>query len=204
MMVFQKERLVYLAVPKTGTSAIERALARRATALFRDPPGLKHTNAQGFERKFRAIFEQWGNTPFQTCAVFREPIDWLGSWFRYRQRPALEGHKNSTAGLSFDEFVDAYLLEKQPPFAKVGAQGRFVTDGSGELLVNHLFQYERMSEFYDFLHTKLGREIETKQINVSPKAPIELSATLEARLRDQFRLDFEIHDALMDGPISVS
>lgn len=203
MMVFQKERLIYLAVPKTGTSAIERALSGRATALFRDPPGLKHTNARGFEKKFRAVFEQWGRDSFRTCAVIREPVDWLGSWYRYRQRPALAGHKNSTAEMTFDRFVEAYLSEKQPPFAKVGSQAKFVTDENGAILVSDMFQYERLDEFHEFLHAKLGTTIETKRINVSPKATLELDPGLTAQLRAIYHRDFEIHEALAQGPLSL-
>ena len=38
MLVFWKENLVFLAVPKTGTTAIEGALAPRASMVLRDPP----------------------------------------------------------------------------------------------------------------------------------------------------------------------
>lgn len=204
MMVFHKEKLVYLAVPKTGTSSIERALGSRASALFRDPPGTKHTTARGFERKFRKFLGRSGGHDFETCAVIREPISWLGSWFRYRQRPTLDGHKNSTAKLSFDDFVAAYLEVDQPDFAKVGAQGRFVTNDDGVILVNHLFQYERMTEFHTFLETRLGAQFVTRQINVSPKGEIELSIEMERDLRRERALDFEIHSALNDGPLTLA
>lgn len=202
-MIFFKERLAYLAVPKTGTSAVERALHRRASAVLRDPPGLKHTNARGYERRFRAMFERGDLPPIQTVAVMREPISWLGSWFRYRQRPALSGHQNSTEGLTFDSFVAAYLAPKQPPFAEVGSQARFVTDENGDLLVNHLFQYERFEPFVDFLQRRLGADITLKTVNKSPSLPLELSSSLENELRQALILDFQIHGALDEGPLSL-
>jgi len=48
MMIFYKERLAYLAVPKTGTTSVEHALQHRASMILRDPPGMKHTNARGY------------------------------------------------------------------------------------------------------------------------------------------------------------
>ncbi len=203
-MIFFKERLAYLAVPKTGTSAVERALHRRASAVLRDPPGLKHTNAAGYERKFRAMFERGNLKPIQTVAVMREPVDWLGSWFRYRQRPALSGHQNSTEGLTFDSFIAAYLSDKQPPFAEVGSQGRFVTDEKSDLLVNHLFQYEQFDPFIEFLQRRLGADIKLKTVNKSPKSDLSLSKTLQKELEDRLVLDFQIHAALDDGPLSIS
>lgn len=203
MMIFYKERLAYLAVPKTGTSAIERALHRRAAAVFRDPPGLKHTNARSYERRFRGMFERGKLKPIQTVAVMRHPVEWLGSWFRYRQRPALSGHPNSSEGLSFDQFVEGYMMDKQPAYAEVGSQGRFVTDEAGDLLVNHLFQYEDFNPFIDFMQSRLGADIVLQTVNKSPNRSISLSPELTKQLTEFLALDFQIHQALDEGPLSI-
>lgn len=42
MLVFWKENLVFLAVPKTGTTAIEGALALHAAMVLCEPPQIKH------------------------------------------------------------------------------------------------------------------------------------------------------------------
>ena len=42
MLIFSKARLVVLSVPKTGTTAIEQALAGHASIAVLDPPELKH------------------------------------------------------------------------------------------------------------------------------------------------------------------
>ena len=204
MMIFFRERLAFLAVPKTGTSALERALGPKASALFRDPPGLKHTNARGFENKYRKLFDRQDLAPIETMAVLREPVEWLGSWFRYRQRPALAGHPNSTAGLSFDAFIAAYLSNDQPPFAQVGSQFRFVTDKNGDLLVNHLFSYSEFSTAVSFLERRLECEITLKPINESPKQELSLAVELLTELKMTCAPDFDIYDALQDGPVSIS
>ena len=204
MMIFFRERLVFLAMPKTGTSALENALGRKASVIFRDPPGIKHTNARSFEAKYRNLFERENLSPLETMAVMREPIDWLGSWFRYRQRPALNGHPNSTADLTFNEFVGAYLLADQPPYANVGRQARFVTDQSGDLLINHLFSYHDFAAAIRFLEQRLDREIILKSVNQSPKKELTLSPELSTELHNACALDFEIYHALEGGPLSVS
>ncbi|SFR50258.1 hypothetical protein [Litoreibacter janthinus] len=204
MMIFFKERLAFLAVPKTGTSALERALGSKASAVFRDPPGIKHTNARGFESKYRKLFERGNLRPIETMAVMREPVEWLGSWYRYRQRPAIDGHPNSTANMTFDAFVAAYLSSDQPSYAEVGSQARFVTDKSGDLLVNHLFSYRDLGAAVRFLENRLSHEITLKAVNQSPKRELALSPDLRAELHKRCALDFDIYAALEEGPLSLS
>lgn len=204
MLVFFKERLAYLAVPKTGTTALERALHRKASAVLRDPPGLKHTNARGYERRWRGLFERGDLPAVQTVAVMREPVSWLGSWYRYRQRPELSGHKNSTQGVSFDAFIEGYLSKSQPPYAEIGAQSRFLTDENDDLLVNHLFRYEDMTPFLAFLQDRLGVEVELQRVNTSLEAELSLSPDLQSELERRRHLDFQIYEALLDGPLSLS
>ena len=203
MMIFYRERLAVIAIPKTGTTALENALGPSASAIFRNPPHIKHVGMHGFNAKYRKLFEPNNLAPIETMAIMREPVEWLGSWYRYRQRPALNGKPNSTADYSFDQFVEAYLKEDQPPFAKVGDQAGFVTDKKGELMVNHLFSYADLPVAVRFLERKLKREISLKRVNQSPKKQISLSPDLEAQLRETYELDFGIYQVLQDGPLST-
>ena len=102
MLVFIAQKLVFLAMPKTGTTAIEAAMDPWADAVFRTPSGLKHTNIQRFNRFYRKPFESHANGDIETVCVVREPVDWLGSWYRYRSREQLHGRPNSTSHVSFD------------------------------------------------------------------------------------------------------
>lgn len=204
MMIFFNKRLAFLAVPKTGTSALERALGSKASATFRDPPGLKHTNARGFEKKFRHLFERPNLPAIETMAIMREPVAWLGSWYRYRQREALNGHPNSTKEVSFDAFVEAYLSESPPAYAHLGSQARFVTDSQGDLLVNHLFSYNDLDEARRFMEHRLDLKISLPTVNVSPRANISLDPDVEKQLRQKCSLDFQIYSALEEGPLSLS
>ncbi|MEP3346209.1 MAG: sulfotransferase family 2 domain-containing protein [Litoreibacter sp.] len=204
MMIFFAQRLAYLAVPKTGTSALERALGGKASATFRDPPGIKHTNARSFEKKFRRLFERKDLAPLETMAIVREPEEWLGSWYRYRQRSALSGHPNSTENVTFDQFVSAYLNHNQPPYAQVGRQSRFVTDAGGDLLVNHLFAYSDFTSAVQFMERRLNCSIALKSVNQSQHLKLVLSSSLRDQLISECKLDYEIYQALQDGPLSIS
>ncbi len=120
---FHKERLVFLSVPKTGTTAYETALRDRADIVISDPPELKHAPVYRYNRFFRPMFDKVCHSEMETLAVVREPISWLGSWYRYRRRPFMRGKPNSTEDVSFDDFVTAYL-KGDSGFANVGSQAK--------------------------------------------------------------------------------
>ena len=50
MLVFYEQRMVVLSVPKTGTTALEAALAPHATFAITRPPPLKHTTLHRYHR----------------------------------------------------------------------------------------------------------------------------------------------------------
>ena len=108
MLVFWKQKLVFLSVPKTGTTAIEEALAPTADMVISNPPELKHAPVYRYNRFFRPMFERACKTDdLELIAVMREPVSWLASWYRYRRRDFMRGHRNSTHDVSFEEFVRA-------------------------------------------------------------------------------------------------
>ena len=143
MLVFWKEKLVILAVPKTGTTALAKALGSSADIVINDPPELKHAPLYRYNRFFRPMFEKaCKQEHMDVMAIMREPVSWLGSWYRYRQRGFLDGKPTSTRGISFDEFVQAYLSDDRPPFANVGSQAKFLEPRPNGTQVSHLFRYE--------------------------------------------------------------
>ncbi|MBF9036345.1 gamma-glutamyl kinase [Rhodobacterales bacterium HKCCE2091] len=194
MLVFWKEKLVLLAVPKTGTTALERALLPRASMAILDPPGLKHLSARRYRAEIEPMVTAKGADPHETVAVIREPIDWLGSWYRYRRRPQLRGQEASTEGIDFDGFVRAWMTPEPPPFARVGSQARFLTGGRGRLIVRHLFAYEDYGALIRFLEDRFGTPLAPEPVNVSPRMPLVLSDEVEADLRRHAAHDFRLWD----------
>ncbi len=191
MLIFWKQRFVLLAVPKTGTTAIESALGPMADAAISNPPGLKHCNVKKYRRELSPFFEQKGRRPLELVAVMREPTDWLGSWYRYRTRPALNGQPNSTAQVDFEEFVENYLADPQPDFARVGSQAHFLEGG-----VDHLFRYGAREALLHFLEDRFGKAITLPRLNVSPPGDVRLSRTLKDRLRRERAADFDLWSSL--------
>lgn len=197
MLVFYKERLVFLAVPKTGTTAYHSALRDGADMVVNDPPELKHAPIYRYNRFFRPMFEKVCSQEMETLAVVREPISWLGSWYRYRQRPFMKGKPNATHDIDFDTFVDAYCKGDRPGFANVGSQAKFLEPQPNGTSVTHLFRYEDRAGLNEFLEDRLQKKIETRKENVSPSIELKLSSKVEAKLRRKCAAEFELYDAIL-------
>ena len=195
MLVFWKERLVFLAVPKTGTTAIEGALAPKAALVLREPPILKHATVQRYKRILQPMMDITKEPEFETVAVVRDPVDWLGSWFRYRNRDDLLGRPNSSRGRTFDEFVSAYMADPQPGFAAVGSQAKFLLAPDGTIGVTHLYRYEARPKLLRFLEQRLSTTIALNRLNVSPPADVTLSPATAAAFRQTCAAEFAVWEA---------
>lgn len=197
MLVFMTERLVFLSVPKTGTTAFETALASRADMVVSNPPELKHAPFYRYNRFFRPMFEKACKVnDMETLAVMREPVDWLGSWYRYRQRPFMKGQPNATHDMSFDDFVLAYCEDKKPGFANVGSQARFLEKQQDGAAVSHLFRYEDQPGLIGFLEDRLKLKLQLARENVSPALELHLSPKVEARLKEVRAEEFALYNGI--------
>ncbi|MCF2904110.1 sulfotransferase family 2 domain-containing protein [Octadecabacter sp. CECT 8868] len=191
MLVFAKEKLVFLALPKTGTTALESVLEPQAAMVMRKAPNLKHTPGYRYDKYLKTYLEKCGLKNLQTVCVVRHPVDWLGSWYRYRARPAKDGSSNSTKDISFEAFVAEFAADDPAEWARVGHPPRFIRDNNGRVVVDHLFQYEQMDLLVDFLEGRLKTTITLPQRNVSPPNDMTLSAATTARLEAKHAQMFE-------------
>jgi hypothetical protein len=194
MLVFWEQRLAFLATPKTGSTAIAAALESLAAVSIQRPPLLKHTTVHRYRRFIGPFLEAASKDTFTVVALMREPTDWLGSWYRFRQRDETDAGK-STKGISFDDFVRAWCQDPRPDFADVGSQGKFLRPRQG-VGVDRLFRYEEIDTFVHFLEERLGCEIILPRLNVSPAGATVLSPETAAMLRSYAVEDFALYETL--------
>ncbi len=195
MLVFWEQRLVFLATPKTGSTALAAALEPLAAVSVQRPPVLKHTTVQRFHRFIGPYLKVASGHDFTTVALMREPVDWLGSWYRFRRREDLLDDAASTRNMSFDDFANAYCEKPQPGFANVGSQARFLTP-PGRQPVDRIFRYEDIGTFVDFLEDRLNCEILLPRLNVSPEADLDLRPETLARLQETLAEDLALYDRI--------
>ncbi len=196
MLIFLKEKLVFFATPKTASTSVEMVLADLCDIKLSKHPLAKHTPYRKYKRLLEPFVKTLTKDSPECVAAYREPVDWLGSWYRYRGRPELIGKTNSTHGISFDQFIEGYLQDSQPAFANVGSQARFVSDKNGKLGISHLFRYDRLDSLTGFFEDRLKAAIKLPQTNVSPKENLSLSPALLKELQTAYARDFEIYETI--------
>ncbi|MEM7319618.1 MAG: hypothetical protein AAF408_11430 [Pseudomonadota bacterium] len=197
MLVFSQQALAFIAVPKTGTTAIEMALKRKADIIFTKER--KHITAQRFHNRIAPFLDEVFDLRPDRFAVMRDPEQQISSWYRYRTRDALAGTPRYTGDISFDEFVRRLIKEDAPRHTGVGSQLRMLASQTGEVLVHHLFRYENWPRLELFLEQRFGEEVEMKDYNRSPKGSTDLDPATRAGLRRARSAEFELYDRLAEA-----
>lgn len=145
------------------------------------------------------MYERDLDLQLEVMAVMREPVSWLGSWYRYRQRPFLKGSPNSTADVSFDRFVQGYMRGRQPAYAQVGSQSEFLKPQKNGTRIHHLFKYEEPEKLNAFLETRLGTTFTLGRENVSPQGDLSLTPATLAKLKRKNAHEFELYHRIDSG-----
>jgi len=206
MLCFVSKRLTVLATPKTASTSIEAALLPHADVIIRGPTTMKHMRYQTYRMTMETMLRRRAGGHLTTCALMREPVSWLGSWYRYRQRDRLCGSPSSTREISFDEFVAGYLQDPQPAHARIGRQSRFLTDARNGRRVDRIWRYDDIADFVAFLEERLSLTLVLPQLNLS-RAGVgvgvgqpELSSGMRQQLRDALAEDFALYESLARQP----
>jgi hypothetical protein len=196
MLVFWEQRLVVLATPKAGSTAVAKALESLAVLSVQRPAALKHTSVSDYHRFVRPYLEATSGGHFTAVALMREPQEWLGSWYRFYQKDDHADTPFSTRGISFDTFVQAWCADTPPAYAAFGTQSDFLSPGQHPSGLNHLFRYADIGQFVLFLEDRLQCEIILPQVNVSPLATLTLSAASVAMMQHRAAADLALYAGL--------
>jgi len=197
MLVFSPQSLAFIAVPKTGTTAVEMALKPKADIVFAKQR--KHMPAIRFHNKVAPFLEATFNLRPDRMAVMRNPEEQIRSWYRYRSRELRDGTTTFTGGITFDQFVLDVISDDPPDYAGIGSQLKMLTSPRGRVLVHHLFAYETPILFRQFLDDRFQENIILKPRNVSPNADAPLSPDIRRKLHTARRDEFDLYHRLMDA-----
>jgi hypothetical protein len=221
MQLSVRHKFAFLCNPKCGSTSVEKAIAPFCRTNFGGHPSLKHLNARKFHQHIRPLLGKVGKKgKIETFCIMREPVARVFSWYQYQSRAKLAKashpmHKRHTGGISFEQFVEAYLSPKKPEYAKMGTQSGFIRLSDGSIGVDRIFRLDQMDEVGKFLSAKIGKEIQIGHKNKSGKKPaaaeepakeepaavasppMEISDAMLARLKEHLADDFEIYNSLL-------
>lgn len=194
MLIFWERRLVFLATPKAGSTAIEAALEGLANVAVQRPPELKHTDLRRYRRHIAPWLHQITGDRFTTVALMREPIAWLQSWYRFRLRDDAVDPDDPPLPGSFAAFAANYADTSGQTFGAIGRQLEFLTDGEDR--IDRIFRYEDMPAFTHFLEDRLDCAISLPRLNVPPAVDVSLDGAHEQALRDFMAPDLQLYQEL--------
>lgn len=204
MLLAPNKGFVFLAMPKSGSTSIETAFRPYSQVVIRGNQ-FKHTRYAGFQRFLQPYLASKGyqRDSYEVVCAFREPIDWLSSWWRYRSReeladPSHQMHRNYAGHLSFEQFVREYM-DGEERLARLGRPSEFVRPRSGWAGVDRVFRYDRLDLLVEYLCEKVGDEVELGVSNVSPKKSFSLSGDCERELRTFLAPEYLIYDQAVGG-----
>ena len=195
MLAVPKHGFVVLAVPKSGSTALEAAFTKHAQLVTSGPPSLKHVTAREFEDRFAPLLADHGypRTDYEVTALVREPVSWLASWWRYRSRPGIAGKPTYVGDLGFDEFVGRVVAGE----IRLRPQADYVTGPDGRLAVDRLWRYEDLDAAFDWMRAQVGKKkIRLPERNVSPPREHEVSAATRDLVEEAYAADVALFRSL--------
>ncbi len=198
MLIFWEKDLVFLANPKAGSTAIEAALEPLANLAVQRPPELKHANLSSYRQYVAPWLASAGRKQPTTIAVMREPVDWLRSWYRFRIRDDVDDPEHEMTGVSFTEFVKAYMAEDSQLRRSIGNQSGFLTNDGQQ--VDRIFRYEDMDNLTHFMEERLDCALHLPRVNVPPSVDVALEPALEGQLREFLNDDVKLYASLGVAP----
>ncbi|QBX57179.1 hypothetical protein EXE58_18260 [Nocardioides seonyuensis] len=198
MMTFLQHGFVLLALPKTASTTLEGALAPYASLVVSSPPGRKHLPARGFLHELAPQLEEQGfpRDSYELVTMFREPVEWLESWWRYRAREDARPGR-STAEMSFEAFASSYISGDDAAPTPRGRPARFISAG-GLVAVDRVFAVDRPDVWGRWFSERVGSPLEFGRRNTSDSRPAELSADLRADLLEHFAPEYDVWRRLQD------
>ena len=178
MICSTKHGFAFLCMTKCASNSVEAMLTPHCNIILTGSPFYRHLNYRKYVRYLKPLLDAGPQkTAMETICVLREPVSWLYSWYRFRQRFSLRNrdnpdHLKSTAGISFEAFISAYVSTDRPAFANLGSQFNFVRTDEGEIGVDKIFPYENLDGLVEYLGGKVGRKLALPRKNVSPQRQV--------------------------------
>lgn len=192
MNLSEKHGFVFLCMPKCASTSIEGTLGSYCSLNYKATAKQKHIGLADFKKTFPQYSQ------LETICIFREPTDWVGSWYRYRRRSQNKGRPTWTGDITFDQFIEGYLSEDLPRFANwnLPTQSDFVVNSSNDVGVDLIFDMNRIDLIAEYLSDKFKTKITFPSKNTSPKMELELSSHLVDPLMSKLERDLKIYDII--------
>ena len=164
--------------------------------MVSSPPHRKHLPARGFVHTVAHELDAAGHPrdSYELVTMFREPIAWLESWWRYRAR---DDSRQSTADLSFEQFARLYLAGDDDAPVPKGRPAKFI-HAQGGVAVDRVFSVERPDVWTEWFSDRVGVPLEFARRNTSDADHGDLSRATREALIAHFAPEYDVWRRLVD------
>ena len=187
-------RMIFVHIPKTGSTAVQNALFGHATNHV-------HHSAVQYRSADPVRFAAY----YKFCFL-REPVDrFLSSYFHYMDGSRLDSHlrwrdRHLAQFANVSDFVRA--LERPAFRARILSnthfrpQYEFVCDGRGRTLVDRIYRFEAMEAAFAALSERFapGRRLERMNASNRTLTAADLDPRERAAIQAIYRRDVALHD----------
>ncbi len=198
MLIGVKKKFVFVANTKAASTSIEKALMPHAEIHHAGTPARKHVPLRQAPALYPEVFRGKEGKPvlakFFIFGVMRDPIDWLGSWFRYRK-----GNKVDSplpADMSFEAFWERRDWNIAKPNGVRFLQRHLFCADDGRVLADVIIPYERLGAMFGEICDCLDIESPLPRENVSSLSDFEVPASIEAAVREHLAPDYALRARL--------
>ena len=212
-MISRQHEVVFVHIPKTGGQSIEGVFLKALGIAWKDrdqlamgpnddpargPSKLAHLYAREYVEMGHISAGDYQR--FTSFAVVRHPFDRIVSEYRYRITARMKKGKPVPDDLydGFDAFIRKEARNSFGDLARhMARQVDYVTDASGQVIVDHVFHLERLdAEIGPLLKKVFGRDVVLPRSNASKAAEgitvAGMRADQKAYLYNRYRADFEM------------
>ena len=200
MLISVEKRFVFVANTKTASTSIEQVLTPYAEIRRIGTPDRKHTSLHAGMTSYDYMFAQPEHDPttYFKFGVMRDPIDWIGSWFRYRKGNTVE------SPLPPDMDFDAFWARKDWNIERPNGGGKNLQRDmfcapDGTLLADVIIPFPRLGDIFGEICDALDIKVSLQRRNVSViNESVEVSDELRAEMQAFYAEDYALFDRL-DG-----
>lgn len=198
MLISTEKKFVFVANTKTASTSIEDALMDYSEIHRGGSPARKHIGLQQAYKIYDFLFSQPGHTPDQyfKFGVMRDPLDWIGSWFRYRKGNTVESPLPKD--MTFEDFwrnQDWNIM--RPDGWKYLQRHLFCAPQGGEVLADVIIPYHKVGEEFGKICDAFGIDSPLPRKNVSQlKDAGIIPDHLKAEMRAFYEADYRLWNRL--------
>ena len=197
MLISTRKKFVFLSNYKCASTSIEGVLKKHCELILRGPK-FKHLPIDEFNKYIKPLLETRGFYNFETYCIVRDPIDYVFSWYRYRQRDDLKKSESIkyTGDVTFDQFIKEACSEDPPPMCPRENQHLFVGFKNGKFKVDNVYTLDDIRSFSKTMNDKFNIDINIPKKNMSPKKDFHLSDESWALFEEYFKNDIQMYKFL--------